>query len=70
MDSRDLSNFTTTDDDAKKSVRKAPKEGKMIITIEMMEKGLDWIIKNKDDILSGKINDPNRNQMGINQGFN
>jgi len=54
-DDQDLSAFQTTDDDFKAGVDKKPKEGKIGINRDILDKGLIWIVENRNSLISQTI---------------
>lgn len=54
IEETDLGRFHTTDDDLSLSVIKRPRDGKVLVTTEIMQKGLAWIIANRFAILQAQ----------------
>ena len=50
---QDLKEYQTTDDDLKLSVDKRPKIGQIVLTPELLKKGIDYIVKNKSELIEG-----------------
>ena len=54
IEETDLGRFHTTDDDLNLGVNKRPRDGKVLVTTEIMQKGLSWIIANRFAILQAQ----------------
>jgi len=65
-ESEDLAAFHTTDDDFKAKIIKRPSLGKVIVTPQLLQKGLDYIIDKKDAfMMKGTDIDLNKVQSEI-----
>lgn len=67
-DEADLAKFHTNDDDLKEKKDKRPKEGKILVTPDLAQRGLDWIIFNRNNLVNMTVCPNNGNNGGNNNG--
>jgi len=65
-----LAKYTTTDDDAKQGRDKRPKENKILLTPDIIDRGFVWIIMNQKDLIARSMNLNPNSQIVNRQGIN